>query len=692
MDRCFNVIPAIDGGMFFCGDSRSDDFDLATQSTELGTWVVKLDSLGNILWNQKISSERLSYVFKFAQAPDSSLYLVGHGYHPDTVGRYDENKDLALAKFDNNGKLLWIKYYGGSNYDRNGKISITPHGDLFLGADSYSDDSHFNQNHGDLDVWVLHLDSSGLVLWRKNIGGNSEEQIGDIQFASDGGVYAFMETASDSFKGMSPLPVFAYKSQRVTLVIKLDKMGNYVWNKQMDFVTSHPSSLHLLKNGDLIAVSKTYSANGSISVMKITSDGIKLWHKFLGLPFKLWIEKVELTSDQGYLLVGRSYIENQIQSAQIIKIDSNGRETWSKTLDGDSVDCSFSGFQTKSGEFIISGYTNSALGEVSSQYGYFDVFITKLGIEPFQISAPRVACFSDSILFLSNSPDSLDWYYQGTKVHSGYSYIQKADPNITELYLEACVSKFGITKCDSHLVKILPLPSFLLSDSIYSCLGMDTAVCLSHLQNVDEIIWMDGIKYSCRSLSMPGNYTLTARNSACSITDSLVFLNYPTASFTLSQTNLPCLDEESARFQIRSQEPLNVFWNDEILSIPNYATFSDSLFHLKIEDQFGCFTDTSIKPLSHCDFSCYFPNSFSPNNDGVNDLYAPVSDEYEYYEIAIYDRWGALVFTSRNTAWDGTINGGPAPIGLYLVKIYVVPKEIPKFKPITESLSIHLLR
>lgn len=62
------------------------------------------------------------------------------------------------------------------------------------------------------------------------------------------------------------------------------------------------------------------------------------------------------------------------------------------------------------------------------------------------------------------------------------------------------------------------------------------------------------------------------------------------------------------------------------------------------------------------------PNAFSPNQDGLNDLWEiPLIDQYPNCRIAIYNRWGNQIFYSEGypDPWDGTFNGKELPSGTY---------------------------
>jgi len=63
----------------------------------------------------------------------------------------------------------------------------------------------------------------------------------------------------------------------------------------------------------------------------------------------------------------------------------------------------------------------------------------------------------------------------------------------------------------------------------------------------------------------------------------------------------------------------------------------------------------------------YFPNSFTPNNDGINDLFMPYFTNIEPIIFQVFNVWGNVVYqSSTDFFWDGTFNNIPAPTGLYV--------------------------
>ena len=88
--------------------------------------------------------------------------------------------------------------------------------------------------------------------------------------------------------------------------------------------------------------------------------------------------------------------------------------------------------------------------------------------------------------------------------------------------------------------------------------------------------------------------------------------------------------------------------------------------------RFGCQGDTSYHEVvvEDCVYAqLFFPNSFTPNGDGVNEVYEVTgrsAKDIEYF--AIYNRWGQRIFESQgNASWSGE----NCPTGLYTLNIFV---------------------
>jgi len=95
----------------------------------------------------------------------------------------------------------------------------------------------------------------------------------------------------------------------------------------------------------------------------------------------------------------------------------------------------------------------------------------------------------------------------------------------------------------------------------------------------------------------------------------------------------------------------------------------------------ACVTRSQVAVTVICSgANVYVPNTFSPNGDGVNDIfYARGTGLYNIKSFRVFNRWGQLVFerlnagaNSPNDGWNGTINGKIAPSDVYVYVIEVL--------------------
>lgn len=112
---------------------------------------------------------------------------------------------------------------------------------------------------------------------------------------------------------------------------------------------------------------------------------------------------------------------------------------------------------------------------------------------------------------------------------------------------------------------------------------------------------------------------------------------------------------------------------------PNYV-FSDAdtgsyLVNLYVESEKGCYDDSRSVVRINANFNFYIPNTFTPNDDGTNDVFLPygIGIEPTSYTLRIYNRWGEEVFSTNSIeeGWDGNYDGKPAKGGPYVYKINI---------------------
>ncbi|SEW44547.1 gliding motility-associated C-terminal domain-containing protein [Chitinophaga sp. YR573] len=136
-------------------------------------------------------------------------------------------------------------------------------------------------------------------------------------------------------------------------------------------------------------------------------------------------------------------------------------------------------------------------------------------------------------------------------------------------------------------------------------------------------------------------------------------------------------------------------------SIPGYVSQQDSVLdHLdgghylyRVTDRWNCEAEGEtdiIKEWRDC--AVFMPNAFSPNGDGLNDIFrARVQDDITDFRMSIYGRWGELVYQSSNTdkGWDGKLKGVSVTGGSY---VWVVTYTDNKQQAIKQQGTLLLMR
>ncbi len=114
---------------------------------------------------------------------------------------------------------------------------------------------------------------------------------------------------------------------------------------------------------------------------------------------------------------------------------------------------------------------------------------------------------------------------------------------------------------------------------------------------------------------------------------------------------------------------------------------AEGMYSVEMESPVGCMGSDSVyvKLVSEeiPEFEIYIPNAFSPNNDGINDIFQikfPHSTfNLQHSTLSIFDRWGGEVFSSSgiDNGWDGKKNGKDCPGGVYVYKIVYSVDGVP---------------
>jgi len=180
-----------------------------------------------------------------------------------------------------------------------------------------------------------------------------------------------------------------------------------------------------------------------------------------------------------------------------------------------------------------------------------------------------------------------------------------------------------------------------------------------------------------------GTYLLTATdNNGCRL-DSLSFevtYQHSVVIDSISYTLVKDCPEKEYTFSahVRGDGPFVYRWtwedgSTEVGSATISRTYSpllqgDVTIRLQVEGAGPCYAEASLTFLSRACSGLVIPTAFTPNGDGINDIWNVQALGFSRYTLIVYDRWGKEVFNNggdMTKQWNGTTNGQPAPEGVY---------------------------
>ena len=112
---------------------------------------------------------------------------------------------------------------------------------------------------------------------------------------------------------------------------------------------------------------------------------------------------------------------------------------------------------------------------------------------------------------------------------------------------------------------------------------------------------------------------------------------------------------------------------------PNLSATANDALIVSLTDENGCTIAEEILVTLNKDYELYIPNVFTPNGDGINDLFKAFGRiPVQINNMQIFDRWGGLVYenggftTAEEIGWNGIIKGQPAALGVFVYWIEAV--------------------
>jgi gliding motility-associated-like protein len=321
-----------------------------------------------------------------------------------------------------------------------------------------------------------------------------------------------------------------------------------------------------------------------------------------------------------------------------------------------------------------SGLSGDVVGPYTGEGGYGDVLVTVQSTLPFtEVTLVNTGGQSghgsgdcNSVIFNDPLPCFVDLGNDTTLCQGETLTLDPATPGSTYLWQDSSTDPtFTVTESGTYWVDVT-ISGCLTTDtilvdfiSIPIDLGNDTTLCQGETITLDATtpdatyMWQDGSTDSTLAVSNQGTYAVEVTVNGCTAADTIL----------VSLTLLPVIDL-GPDTTICQGDTLTLdatttngsyLWQDNS-TLPTFSVTRAGVYVVQVSVD-NC---TSVAAVSideeDCEVILILPNVFTPNNDGLNDLFVPLESKgIVSMNTVIYNRWGTIIFETDNLMieWSG---------------------------------------
>lgn len=274
---------------------------------------------------------------------DSGGSYVGGFTWGTVTGQSSGSIDAWLARFDGSGARLWVQQFGTDAPDRIDALAPDGAGGVF--AAGYTAGDFAAPNAGSNDIWVSRLDSTGRVLWSRQLGSRFAELLSSAAPDGRGGVFIAGSTGGDLNGASNPGAPFN------AFVVHFDGSGQLSWISQVSTEASEGAS-GMAPDGEggvFVAGHRAFFSGSQQSLRtgawltRINGAGHRLWFRLVNPPGGTWI--FGLAQDEhggvfagGYWTGTPTYPTQGGTDAWLARFDASGNISWMKSQGGPDGD------------------------------------------------------------------------------------------------------------------------------------------------------------------------------------------------------------------------------------------------------------------------------------------------------------------------------------------------------------------
>jgi gliding motility-associated-like protein len=377
---------------------------------------------------------------------------------------------------------------------------------------------------------------------------------------------------------------------------------------------------------------------------------------------------------QGYLYASLSFCVDLKDSIKLNVLTSPGKIA----LGADTAICKNDSLVLRAGAGFKNYEWQNGSGDslfTVKQAGLYFVKATNYCGVPFSdaitvtINEPDIINLGRDTAICSNQPLTLDagagfssyrWSNGETDQHIQAGQAGKY--SVSAANALGCISKDTVRIRD-----VYPAPIVTLPKKPTLCLHQDDTLYAG--SGFSSYLWQDGSAGSNMIIQTPGKYKVTVSNQhGCVSSDSVTItkIKKEPDGFLPADTTICTTDQ----FTIQPLKLFNEYLWSTGASANSITVQTPGIYRLQVKDNDQCVGQDSISIIAKdCSTRFFVPNTFTPNNDGVNDSFKPlISGRISDYAFTVYNIYGQIVFSSRRPGegWNGMYGNLPQNAGTYV--------------------------
>jgi hypothetical protein len=210
-------------------------------------------------------------------------------------------------------------------------------------------------------------------------------------------------------------------------------------------------------------------------------------------------------------------------------------------------------------------------------------------------------------------------------------------------------------------------------------LGPDSLLCRNDSIKLDafgsDIVtysWSTGDTTSFIQVKDTGVYYVDVYNTGCSATDTVIVSDYlENDLFDLGSDSAYCFFNGDTLHLFGPPSVDSYLWLPTGETTPSITVLSPAIYTCTATKSNGCKSTALISVREICEPSIFIPSAFTPDEDGINDVFLPAINNVENFSFQIFNRRGQSIFFTEDASkgWDGKYLGKDAPIGVYVYRL-----------------------